>query len=158
MEPIQVALIAAAALVAGFGLSRLISSDARRLRELGGLLEVATKEKETADATLARVGDDLRATKHALEVARGELAMTREELEGYRQRVAEHFTGTSEQLRALAQQYSAVYRHLAAGAADLCPEGFVGLEGNGLDFLPSSAAASTPPEPEASETNPASRD
>lgn len=143
MEPTVVALIAAAAALAGFGVARLTSTDARRARDLAGRLEIAAKEREAAESRLVGVSDDLTGTRHDLEVARAELAMTREELEGYRQRVAEHFTGTSEQLRSLAQQYRAVYRHLADGAADLCPEGFVGLEG-GIELI--GATASKQPE------------
>ncbi len=58
----------------------------------------------------------LRQTEH-------ELATTREELEQYRKRVAEHFDGTSRLLHDLTLQYRAVYEHLAEGAQSLCPDG-----------------------------------
>ena len=51
------------------------------------------------------------------------LDATREELEQYRHRVAEHFDGTSKLLHDLTLQYRAVYEHLAEGAQSLCPEG-----------------------------------
>jgi uncharacterized membrane-anchored protein YhcB (DUF1043 family) len=62
------------------------------------------------------------------------------EYEGYRKRVADHFTQTSERLHDLTLQYRSVYEHLAKGASDLCPQGFSKLEGGlGLDALPEEA-------------------
>ena len=60
----------------------------------------------------------------------------RSEYDGYRKRVADHFSETSERLHDLTLQYRAVYEHLAQGATELCPEGFSKLEGGlGLDAL-----------------------
>ena len=65
---------------------------------------------------------------------RDELERTREGLERYRGKVADHFVGTSERLRELTLQYRAIYNHLAEGAGELCPQGFEKLEGGlGLD-------------------------
>jgi uncharacterized membrane-anchored protein YhcB (DUF1043 family) len=65
----------------------------------------------------------------------------RSEYDGYRKRVADHFSETSERLHDLTLQYRAVYEHLAQGATELCPEGFSKLEGGlGLDALPEEVA------------------
>jgi hypothetical protein len=80
-----------------------------------------------------------------LAASRAETERTREELGAYRKKVADHFTETSEKLHDLTLQYRAVYEHLAAGATELCPEGFQPLAGGlGLDALPEAAA---PPKP-----------
>jgi uncharacterized membrane-anchored protein YhcB (DUF1043 family) len=104
------AVVAAAVLlVAAFLLGRRTGSGAGRVRELESRLEVAAQERERVEG----------------------------ELRGYRERVAEHFSETSEQLHELTVQYRAVYEHLAKGASELCPESFEKLEGGlGLDALP----------------------
>lgn len=112
----QIALYAApvVALVLGLVLGRRTGAGAR-VGELEGRCEELGKDLERARA-------EVRAGVEALE-------RTREELEGYRGRVTEHFAGTSDLLRDLTLQYRAVYDHLAEGARELCPEGFPGLEG-----------------------------
>lgn len=70
---------------------------------------------------LAAYGSRQNATR--LRQAERDLEATREELEQYRQQVAEHFDGTSRLLRDLTLQYRAVYEHLAQGAQSLCPDG-----------------------------------
>ena len=103
----------AAALAAGFALGRIAGSAARRVRAL----------------------------QAALAVERAEHEKSRGEYDGYRKRVADHFSETSEQLHDLTLQYRAVYEHLAKGATELCPEGFSKLEGGlGLDALPEEIA------------------
>ncbi len=80
-----------------------------------------------------------------LAAARAETARTREELDGYKKKVTDHFTETSEKLHDLTLQYRAVYEHLAAGASELCPEGFQPLAGGlGLDALPEAATSQHP--------------
>jgi uncharacterized membrane-anchored protein YhcB (DUF1043 family) len=70
----------------------------------------------------------------------GELAASQAAHRSYRSEVAEHFTQTSELLRAMTHQYRAVYEHLAEGARTLCPENATTL-GAGLDraLLPGEA-------------------
>jgi uncharacterized membrane-anchored protein YhcB (DUF1043 family) len=87
----------------------------------------------------------VRALKEALETACGERDRSREELDGYRKRVSDHFAETSEKLRDLTLQYRDVYDHLARGAGDLCPDGFAKLEGGlGLDALPEASSSRSP--------------
>ena len=122
---VVVAVAVAAGL--GFAIGRMGGAAARRVRAL--------------DAALA-------AERAAHEKARGEY-------EGYRKRVAEHFSETSERLHDLTLQYRAVYEHLAKGATELCPEGFSKLEGGlGLDALPEQIAP-RPAAPEATALRPA---
>lgn len=52
----------------------------------------------------------------------GELEASRQEIESYRERVAEHFDRTSDLLRDLTIRYRGVYDHLADGARALCPD------------------------------------
>lgn len=104
------AALAAVALVAlAFALGRRSGGGAARVRELESRLEVAAQERERVEG----------------------------ELRGYRERVAEHFSETSQRLHDLTVQYRSVYEHLAKGASELCPESFEKLEGGlGLDALP----------------------
>ena len=44
----------------------------------------------------------------------------RAELSTYRETVARHFTEASEKFRDLTREYTALYRHLAEGARELC--------------------------------------
>jgi uncharacterized membrane-anchored protein YhcB (DUF1043 family) len=82
-----------------------------------------------------------RALQVALAEERAAHDKARSEYDGYRKRVADHFTETSERLHELTLQYRSVYEHLAKGATELCPEGFSKLEGGlGLDALPEEAA------------------
>ena len=105
---------AAIGLVLGFLSGRHTGRSAERIRELEVHVERLEKERERALAELA--------------AAREMLRLKQEELDAYRGRVADHFAGTSELLRDLTHRYRSVYAHLTAGASELCPEGFVGLE------------------------------
>jgi len=105
---------AAVGLVLGFLSGRHTGRSAERIRELETHVERLEKERERALAELA--------------AAREMLRLKQEELDAYRGRVANHFAGTSELLRDLTHRYRSVYAHLTAGASELCPEGFVGLE------------------------------
>lgn len=105
---------AAVGLVLGFLSGRHTGRSAERIRELEAHVERLEKERERALAELA--------------AAREMLRLKQEELDAYRGRVADHFAGTSELLRDLTHRYRSVYAHLTAGASELCPEGFVGLE------------------------------
>jgi len=94
---------------------------------------------------VGRIGGAAARRTRALQVALAEERAAhdkaRSEYDGYRKRVADHFTETSERLHELTLQYRSVYEHLAKGATELCPEGFSKLEGGlGLDALPEEAA------------------
>lgn len=103
------AALAVVLVAAAFWLGRRTGGGAGRVRELESRLEVAAQERERVEG----------------------------ELRGYRERVAEHFSETSERLHELTVQYRSVYEHLAQGASELCPESFEKLEGGlGLDALP----------------------
>ena len=105
---------AAVGLVLGFISGRYTGRNAERIRVLGAHVERLEKERERALDELA--------------AAREKLRLKQEELDTYRGRVADHFAGTSDLLRDLTHRYRSVYTHLTAGASELCPEGFVGLE------------------------------
>jgi hypothetical protein len=112
----------------GFLLGRRTSAARARARQFEAELEDLRKEHERAQAEIL--------------AGRDELERTREGLERYRGKVADHFAGTSERLRELTLQYRAIYNHLAEGAGELCPEGFEKLEGGlGLDALPEGSEA-----------------
>jgi uncharacterized membrane-anchored protein YhcB (DUF1043 family) len=104
----------AVGLALGFLCGRHTGRSAERIRELEAHVERLEKERERALAELAAAQEMLR--------------LKQEELDAYRGRVADHFSGTSELLRDLTHRYRSVYAHLTAGASELCPEGFVGLE------------------------------
>lgn len=111
---LYVLLAAGGGLLVGFATGRYTSGGAKRVREVEARLESTAKDRERAVAETA--------------AAREATARVQTELDGYRGRVTEHFTGTSELLRDLTEQYRTVYDHLAGGANELCPQGFVGLE------------------------------
>lgn len=115
IDPAIVAIVAFALVGLGVGvlLGRRSSEGAARARALETELDVERTARE-------RVLEEKRTVEE-------ELARARAEADGYRQRVVEHFYGTSEQLRALTVQYRAVYEHLAEGAQALCPETFQAL-------------------------------
>jgi uncharacterized membrane-anchored protein YhcB (DUF1043 family) len=109
-------LTGAVALAVGVLIGRLTGNNRQEVRELKSTLESASKERELAQASV--------------EAAKDEIKRTREQLDGYRGEVVEHFTGTSQLLRDLTHQYREVYDHLATGASSLCPAGSVDfLEG-----------------------------
>jgi uncharacterized membrane-anchored protein YhcB (DUF1043 family) len=117
MDPLAILILTGAvALAVGILIGRLTGNDRQAIRELKSKLESASKERELAQASV--------------DAAKDEIKRTREQLDGYRGEVVEHFTGTSQLLRDLTHQYREVYDHLATGASSLCPEGSVDfLEG-----------------------------
>jgi len=98
---------------AGFVLGRFTGTGANQIRDLRARNELLAKEKEHA---LAEREAAIAAMKRAVRVQ-----------EEYRANVTQHFSGTSELLRELTHKYRDVYDHLANGAGELCPEGFLGL-------------------------------
>ena len=94
-----------------FFVGRTTSVGTARIRDLEGRLEAAHKEVERALAETA--------------ASRAATQKVRNELDGYRRNVVEHFSGASDLIRDLTVQYRAVYDHLTEGASELCPEGFV---------------------------------
>jgi uncharacterized membrane-anchored protein YhcB (DUF1043 family) len=121
-------IVALAAAALGFALGRLGGAAARRARAL----QLALAEERAAHDK------------------------ARTEYEGYRKRVADHFSETSERLHDLTLQYRSVYEHLAKGASELCPEGFSKLEGGlGLDALPEESAPAPAPVADAPVQDPA---
>jgi len=117
LDPLAILILTGAvALAVGILIGRLTGNDRQEVRVLESKLETANKERELAQASL--------------DAAKDEIKRTREQLDGYRGEVVEHFTGTSQLLRDLTHQYREVYDHLATGASSLCPEGSVDfLEG-----------------------------
>jgi len=111
---LYLASAAASGLVVGFLVGRRSAQDTGRIRDLEAHVEGLEKDREQALAELAAARDAIR--------------VKQEELDAYRGRVSDHFSGTSELLRDLTHRYRSVYAHLTAGASELCPEGFVGLE------------------------------
>jgi uncharacterized membrane-anchored protein YhcB (DUF1043 family) len=107
-------LAASVLLGGGFLLGRQTGAAQARVRDLLAKLETAGKEREFAQASL--------------DAATAEIARIASEREEYGSRVVDHFTATSELMRALTVQYRAVYDHLTRGATSLCPEGSVGLQ------------------------------
>jgi uncharacterized membrane-anchored protein YhcB (DUF1043 family) len=113
----------ASGLAVGFLIGRRTGSMAARIRELEAEIEGILKE-----------GDRVRAE---LRAAQEEGRRIGEEFGEYRRSVAEHFAGTSDQLRDLTLQYRRIYDHLTHGANTLCPDGFSGLrDGLDADALP----------------------
>jgi uncharacterized membrane-anchored protein YhcB (DUF1043 family) len=117
MSPLVILILTGVvALAVGILIGRLTGSGRQAVLELKSKLESANKERELAQASV--------------DAAKDEIKRTREQLDGYRGEVVEHFTGTSQLLRDLTHQYREVYDHLATGASSLCPEGSVDfLEG-----------------------------
>jgi hypothetical protein len=116
LEPLHVALVAFPLLGLGIGflLGRRSSEAAERARSLEAEL----------DAQRA-VLEQVQAEKLA---AQGDLASARAEAEGYREKVVQHFYGTSDQLRSLTLRYRELFEHLAEGARELCPEASSSLQ------------------------------
>jgi uncharacterized membrane-anchored protein YhcB (DUF1043 family) len=143
MEPLYVALVAfpLVGLAIGFLLGRRSSEGAERARTLEAEL----------DAERA-VLEQVQAEKHS---ALEDLARARTEAEGYRERVVQHFYGTSDQLRSLTLRYRELFEHLADGARELCPEAAgalqAGLEapalGSGSAEAEARAESQAPEEP-----------
>lgn len=97
----------------GYLVARRTGPTVSRNRELEGEIDVLRKQSERAWAENQTLKDDLQ--------------QSREEAEGYKKRVVEHFYGTSDQLRELTLQYRSVFDHLAEGARTLCPDEFTAL-------------------------------
>ena len=127
-------LAAVLALVVGFAFGRA-GQGAQRRRELEGELSV-----------LRGLEEEARSVREDLERRLSEAESRSDE---YKQKVVEHFYGTSEQLRSLTLQYRAVFDHLADGARELCPEEIAELEGEfGVPVLHAGEALEVDPEPE----------
>jgi uncharacterized membrane-anchored protein YhcB (DUF1043 family) len=113
--------------------------------------------RSAADATRARsLAEELDAQRGALERVQGEklaleaeIRRARDEAEGYRGKVVEHFYGTSEQLRSLTLRYRELFVHLADGARELCPEASSAIEAG---LQPPALASDTSPVVEAEPT------
>jgi uncharacterized membrane-anchored protein YhcB (DUF1043 family)/arylsulfatase A-like enzyme len=131
MNGLMVGAILLAGVALGFLLGRRTSAARARACQLEAELEDLRKEQERVQAEIL--------------AGRDELERTREDLEHYRGKVADHFAGTSERLRELTLQYRAIYNHLAEGAGELCPQGCEKLKGGlGLDALPEESEAAEP--------------
>ena len=133
MEPLHVALVAfpLLGLAIGFLLGRRSSEAAERARTLEAELDAQRAALEQVQAEKLAVQEDL--------------ARARAEAEGYRERVVQHFYGTSDQLRSLTLRYRELFEHLAEGARELCPEAVsalqAGLEAPALGGGPTADAA-----------------
>lgn len=136
LQPEVASLVLLAGVLLAFWLGRRTGAGHARLKELEGALTDARSERERAEG----------------------------ELGTYKGQVADHFAETSQKLHDLTLQYRAVYDHLAAGAAELCPQSLEKLDGGlGLDALSDGApvletdelVAETPEEPETEAAEPA---
>jgi uncharacterized membrane-anchored protein YhcB (DUF1043 family) len=116
MEPLYVALVAfpLVGLAVGFLLGRRSSDGAERARTLEAELDAERAVLEQVQAEKLSALEDL--------------GRARAEAEGYRERVVQHFYGTSDQLRSLTLRYRELFEHLADGARDLCPEAVGALQ------------------------------
>lgn len=134
LDPMMLALVAFPLVGLGIGvlIGRRLTPGAERARALTAELEAQRGELERVQAEKLALG--------------GELEKARQEAEGYRTRVVEHFYGTSEQLRSLTHSYRELFQHLADGASELCPEASSALQA-GLD-LPALGAGEPLDEPE----------
>jgi uncharacterized membrane-anchored protein YhcB (DUF1043 family) len=101
-EPLWLLAPAVAGILLGFVAGRRTGPARARMDELRARSELLAKEREHALSEVAARKD--------------ELARTRAELEGYRERVAEHFSSSFTLLRALTLQYRADCEQLAEGA------------------------------------------
>lgn len=115
----------------GFFIGRRTAHDTGRIRDLEAHVEQLGKEREQVLAEL--------------EASREAFRLKQEEFDGYRGRVADHFTGTSDLLRDLTNHYRIVYDHLAVGASELSPEGFIGLEETLAASGPAPGEQASPP-------------
>jgi uncharacterized membrane-anchored protein YhcB (DUF1043 family) len=111
-------LYALVGLAVGLVVGGMLGRRANRVRAYARGLEQKLEEQRLAQERLAEEA----------QAARDELKRGRQEVEGYRGQVSEHFGDTSRLLRELTLQYRAVYEHLAEGARDLCAEGSIPLE------------------------------
>ena len=116
MDPLYVALVAfpLVGLAIGFLLGRRSSEAAERARILEAELDAQRAALEQVQAEKLAALEDL--------------TRARTEAEGYRERVVQHFYGTSDQLRSLTLRYRELFEHLAEGARELCPEASSALQ------------------------------
>ena len=128
-EPLWWLAPAVAGLLLGFVAGRRTGPARMRMDELQARSELLAKQRDHA---LAEV-----------EARKEELTRSRAELEGYRERVAEHFSSSFTLLRALTLQYRADCEQLAEGAGSL-------FSGGALDAGEASEGSALP-EPEAAE-------
>lgn len=139
-------LAALVALVVGFLMGRA-GQGAKRRRELEGELSVLRGLEEEGRS----VRDDLERR----------LSEAGASSDAYKQKVVDHFYGTSEQLRSLTLQYRSVFDHLADGARELCPDEIGELDGEfgvpvldageALEVDTAAAAQASEPKTEATE-------
>jgi len=104
-EPLWLVALAVAGLLLGFVVGRRTGPERKRMDALQARSEMLAKEREHALVEI-----EARKEKHA---------RTRAEFESYRERVAEHFSGSFTRLRALTLQYRADCEQLAPGAGAL---------------------------------------
>jgi len=81
------------------------------------------------------IGTHISSDKKRIRELEGELADTREELEGYRLKVNNHFKKTSELFTEMTSTYKAVYLHLAEGSHELCTTDAALLNPTNEEFL-----------------------
>jgi uncharacterized membrane-anchored protein YhcB (DUF1043 family) len=129
--PVALVAFPLVAFAIGILIGRRSAADAARARTLAA-------ELDGQRAALERVQGE----KLALE---NELRRARDDAEGYRGQVVEHFYGTSEQLRALTLRYRELFVHLAEGARTLCPEASSALEAGLQPPALASDASEAPP-------------
>ncbi len=94
-------LVPVATAVVGFVVGRHVSGARQQILDLEARAELLAKEREHALVEVA--------------ARRDELKQVRGEVEAYRGRVIEHFSGSYELLRALTLQYRADFEQLAEG-------------------------------------------
>jgi uncharacterized membrane-anchored protein YhcB (DUF1043 family) len=111
-------LYALVGLAVGLAVGGMLGRRANRVRSYARGLEQKLEEQRLVQERLAAEAQG----------AQDELKRKRQEAEGYRGQVSEHFGDTSRLLRDLTLQYRAVYEHLAEGARDLCAEGSIPLD------------------------------
>ena len=133
--PVALIALPLIALAVGVLIGRRSAADAARARSLAA-------ELDAQRGALERVQGE----KLALEA---EIRRARDEAEGYRGKVVEHFYGTSEQLRSLTLRYRELFVHLADGARELCPEASSAIEAG---LQPPALASDTSPVVEAEPT------
>ena len=81
------------------------------------------------------IGTYISSDKKRIRELEKELADTREELEGYRLKVNNHFKKTSQLFTELTSNYKAVYLHLAEGSHELCTTDAALLNPTNEEFL-----------------------
>jgi uncharacterized membrane-anchored protein YhcB (DUF1043 family) len=123
-------LVPIATALVGFAIGRHISGARQQILDLEARAELLAKEREHALGEVA--------------ARRDEVKQVRREVEAYRGRVVEHFSGSYELLRALTLQYRADFEQLAEG--EVAPwESEQLAEPTPPEALPEAAAPEKPP-------------